>query len=151
MDYAAELNQLKQKEARLEDELAAAKTEPMQLAIRAQLKANQESQATFGAKIEVPDTSTFLERCWRPIHDDPLIVGSGFAVSCFMFSWLNMRRYTIMRHTFQPYPDSQLTWRNWVFFLDAKSVPNARRVAMGSAFLVVLRNWTKKPPPGGWK
>jgi hypothetical protein len=98
----------------------------------------------------LPDPRPLRTRLWAPIQRDPLVTGGGLLFSSTATSWMLMRYYMKARHQFAPYTEKQLIWRNWVFFLQAAAVPNAKRMAGWSAFVVVMRNWTTTGPNKGW-
>jgi len=117
-----------------------------------QLKVNKDQINIWVARLpEGNDPRPFMTRAWAPIQRDPLMTGGSVLFATTTTAWLVARYYAIARHHFVPYTEPQLIWRRWVFFVDTKSVPHAKRVAALSAFIVLLRTWTQKSPPPKWQ
>jgi hypothetical protein len=116
-----------------------------------QMKADKDQLIVLYPQVPVLDSRPIMTRAWAPIHNDPLLTGGGVLFATTTAMWMMARYYAMARHHFAPYTESQLIWRRWIFFINAKSVPNAKRIAGFSAFIVLLRTWTNKPPPSKWE
>ena len=156
MDYVKKLAELEAKEAELTKKLEKAEAvgnEKLVLMYGGMIKANQEAQGHIFAKFPVAepdDDRSWWRRAWDPIVKDPVYTGLPIVFSATASTFLTVRYYSIARHAYAPYTEKQLQWRRWVLFFDAKSTPNAQKVAFVGGLLAMVRNWPSKPPPKGW-
>jgi len=93
-----------------------------------------------------PDTRTYFQKARDQIDADPLVTGTSTATSVGFALWMLLRRYTILRHHYSPYTTKQLHWRQHLSLFDAQAMPGAKKIALLSAFVVMIRSWTTNLP-----
>ena len=148
MDPAKKIAELEAKRDALEKQLVPGIDKDREIAIRQQIIAVDNQITTFAGKLSPPeDNRNVFIRGWDEIVHEPVKTGGPALASSFVLWWSATRYYMLARHQFAPYTDTQLIWREWIFRLQPKFPATMTKIGAFSAFLLVLRGWSKRPPP----
>jgi hypothetical protein len=123
-------------------------SEAKEIAIRNQITAvgNEITSLNPAAEKELSHQRSVLESFVLEVQQNPASIGIPTLSAAAVATWTSARLYMQIRHQFAPYTAHQLVWREWMFRLKSPFPAGVQRVGLVSAFLLVLKGWTKAPP-----
>ena len=148
MDPAAKIQALEAEREALEKLLLASIDKDREIAIRRNIESIDQQITAWVARLTAPqDERHVWTRAWDQCLADPVQTGAP-AMSALLVTWWSACHYLMpLRHEAAPYTDVQFARRKFFFALNSSYPAGAKKVAMVSAAILVVKGLIKGSIP----